>query len=85
MNDEISKYSGVADSYRDFPLSALRHLQSILSVEIEQRLHSFGITNVEKGVGSVGDVGGKNTVSSGEKVQEKNVLFVDFGVKRSKV
>ena len=78
MNDEMSQYSGVANSYKDFPLSALRQMQSILEWEIDQRLHSFGIVNVEKAVGKLGDVEGENTVSSGQNMQEKNVLFVDF-------
>lgn len=78
MNDEISKYSGVAASYKSFPLSALRQMQSILEWEIEQRLLEFGKIKVEKDVGNVGDVEGENTVFMGQNLQENNVLFVDF-------
>jgi len=78
MNDEISKYSGVAASYKDFPLSALRQMQSILEFEINQRLLEFGIRNVEKTVGNVGDVEGKNVAERGQNMQEKNVLYPQF-------
>lgn len=77
MNDDMSQYSGVANSYKDFPLSALRQMQSILEWEIEQRLLEFGEIKVEKSVSKLGDVEGKQTVFSGQSLQEKN----DSGVK----
>jgi len=77
MRDEMSQYSGVANSYKDFPLSALRQMQSILEWEIEQRLLSFGEIKVEKDLGKLGDVEGKQTVFS----WQNNVVIGNFGRK----
>lgn len=74
MNDEISQYSGVAASYKDFPLSALRQMQSILEWEIEQRLREFGEVKVEKPLGKLGDVEVKKTGFSGQN----NVVIGNF-------
>jgi len=71
MRDEMSLLSGVAASYATMPLSMLHQLQSVLTIEINQRLLQFGVQNAEKDVGSVGDVEGKQTVSSRQNLQEK--------------
>jgi len=80
MKDSMSLLSGVAAIYSTLPLSMLHQLQSVLTIEINQRLHSFGIVNVEKTAGSVADVEGKNTVSSGQNLQEKSHCGVKLTV-----
>lgn len=77
MSDEMSQYSGVAASYKDFPLSALRQMQSILEWEIEQRLHSFGMSNVDKNVGKLADVEREKTGGRGQNC----VVIGNFGSK----
>ena len=71
MKDSMSLLSGVVASYATLPLSMLHQLQSVLTIEINQRLFEFDMSNVEKDVGSVGDVEGKQTVFSGQNMQEK--------------
>lgn len=70
-HDNMSQYSGIAASYAQLPLIALRELESVLQIEIRGRLEGFGMTSEEVGVG---DVEGKQTVLSGEN----NVILVDF-------
>lgn len=74
MTDDMSQYSGVAASYKSFPLSALRQMQSILEWEIKQRLREFGEIKVEKTVGKLGDVEREKTVFSGQN----NVVIGNF-------
>lgn len=74
MNDDMSQYSGVAASYKDFPLSALRQMQSILEWEIEQRLREFGEIKVEKPLGKLGDVEREKTRGRGQN----NVVIGNF-------
>lgn len=69
--DNMSQYSGIAASYAELPLIALRELESVLREEIRGRLEGFGQPSDE---GSVGDVEGQQTVFSGEN----NVILVDF-------
>jgi hypothetical protein len=78
MKDSMSLLSGVAASYQTMPLSMLHQLQSVLTIEINQRLLEFGEIKVEKDLVSVGDVEGKKTVFSVGNVQEKNVIHVNF-------
>lgn len=77
MKDSMSLLSGVAASYATMPLSMLHQLQYVLTIEIEQRLLEFGISNMEKSVGNVGDVEGEKTGFSGEN----NVVIGNFGGK----
>jgi len=89
MNDNMSAYSGVAQSYRNLPLIALRELESVLKHEIYERECSFGMhkdnlhelymhkSSDEKLQGSqvsVGEVEGKETVVSGGKGVNKGVI-----------
>lgn len=80
MRDEMSAYSGVAASYRSMPLSALRQLESILNVEIEERLRSFGVIKVGEAVESVGDVEKANVAGVGRNLQEKSHPVVKLTV-----
>lgn len=80
MRDEMNQYSGVAASYKDFPLSALRQMQSILEWEIEERLRQFGVIKVEKAVGKLGDVEVEQTVFSGQNLQQKSTSSVKLTV-----
>ena len=74
-HDNMSQYSGIAASYAQLPLIALRELESVLKEEIRGRLEGFGVVPKDtSGEVGVGDVGGKQTVSSGEN----NVILVDF-------
>jgi len=89
MNDNMSAYSGVAQSYRELPLIALRELESVLKHEIYERECSFGMhkhsmheldvhkSSDERLQGSevsVGEVGGKETAGSGGKGVNKGVI-----------
>lgn len=78
MRDEMALFSGIAQSYSTLPLSVLHQLQSVLTIEIEQRLLEFGVINVGNGVGKLGDVQGEKTALSGQNLQEKNVLYPQF-------
>lgn len=82
--DNMSTYSGVAQSYRNLPLIALRELESVLKHEIYERECSFGMheddmhkSSDEKLQGSevsVGEVGEKETAYSGGKGVNKGVI-----------
>lgn len=80
MRDEMSLLSGVAASYATMPLSILHQLQSVLTVEIEQRLLSFGVQNVEKALGRLGDFVGEKIGFSGQNLQEKSTSNVKLTV-----
>lgn len=64
MKDSMSAYSGLAAIYGGLPLSALRELESILKVEIESRLESFGVKSMPNSddnvLGSVAEVEREN-------------------------
>lgn len=79
ITDNMSAYSGLATIYSELPLSALRELESILKVEIESRLESFGVKSMPNSgdnvVGSVADVEKENVVA---KVGN-NVIIGNFG------
>lgn len=77
MLDEMSLLSGVAASYSTLPLSMLHQLQSVLTIEINQRLREFGEIKVDKAVGKLADVEGEKTGGSGKN----NVVIGKFGRK----
>lgn len=80
MKDQMSLLSGVAASYASMPLSMLHQLQSVLTIEINQRLLSFVEVRVEKSVGNVGDVAEEKTVLSGQNLQQKSTSSVKLTV-----
>lgn len=88
MNDNMSAYSAIAQSYRELPLIALRELESVLRHEIEERECSFGMRkntaeNEAESEVSVGDVWHGEAAYNREKSTNNNVLIGNF--KGSKV
>lgn len=80
MKDEMQAFSGIAQSYSEMPLSILHQLQSVLTIEINNRLESFGEYSLGKSgansgdnvMGSVAEVEAKQTVFSSGNLQEKS-------------
>lgn len=72
MKDSMSLLSGVAASYQTMPLSMLHQLQSVLTIEINNRLESFGEYSLGKSVPNLGD----NVMGSVAEVVSKNVAGI---------
>jgi len=84
MRDEMQAFSGIAQSYSEMPLSILHQLQSVLAEEIKSRLELFGVNscigNSDNVLGGVAEVEVKQTVSSGQNMQEKSTASVKLTV-----
>ena len=79
MNDNMSQYSGIAASYANLPLIALRELESVLKEEIRGRLAAFGVVSKATcGEVSVGDVEEVNVAKDNGNCTKNNVLIGNF-------
>lgn len=86
MVDSMSAYEGIAVSYQSLPLIALRELQSILSIEIQNRLSSFimhenegeNVRKVEGGLGEgiVAEVAGGAENTAGKSGFNRSLKLV---------
>ena len=79
MKDSMSQYSGIAASYAQLPLIALRELQSVLQIEIRGRLEGFGVVSKATcSEVSVGDVEEVNVAKGSGNCTKNNVLIGNF-------